>query len=144
MEAPILRSWKRLVLLSTLVCLLSTIAFIFSPFVQNGGYKSTSFTKRNVGATMDRYYSLDTQQSGLSTPNTTSHLIDRRQTSGNNHANDPYSCAPGNPCSNGACCGETGVCGYGPTFCGGACSSNCKATAPCGQYSDTGSETCPL
>lgn len=26
---------------------------------------------------------------------------------------DDYSCGPGNPCSNGACCGVSGYCGYG-------------------------------
>jgi hypothetical protein len=24
-----------------------------------------------------------------------------------------YTCGPGNPCSNGACCGASGFCGYG-------------------------------
>jgi hypothetical protein len=35
--------------------------------------------------------------------------LERRQT---------YQCGPGNPCSNGACCGSAGFCGYGPTYCG--------------------------
>jgi hypothetical protein len=29
-----------------------------------------------------------------------------------------YQCGPGSPCSNGACCGSAGFCGYGPTYCG--------------------------
>ena len=59
---------------------------------------------------------------------------------------DAYSCGPGNPCSNGACCGVSGYCGehlslsllhsapyqlfdvvgYGPTYCGTGCTSNVK------------------
>jgi len=31
---------------------------------------------------------------------------------------DTYSCDKSNPCSNGACCGASGYCGYGPTYCG--------------------------
>ena len=26
---------------------------------------------------------------------------------------DDYSCGPGKPCANGACCGASGYCGYG-------------------------------
>lgn len=47
---------------------------------------------------------------------------------------DTYQCGPGNPCSNGACCGGSGYCGYGPTYCGSGCVSNCDAVAECGQY----------
>jgi chitinase len=57
---------------------------------------------------------------------------------------DGYTCGPGNPCSNGACCGESGWCGYGPTYCGDGCQSNCNATADCGQYAATSGQTCPL
>jgi hypothetical protein len=28
---------------------------------------------------------------------------------------DDYSCGPGKPCANGACCGGSGYCGYGTT-----------------------------
>ena len=47
---------------------------------------------------------------------------------------DTYQCGAGNPCSNGACCGASGYCGYGPTYCGSGCVSNCNAVAECGQY----------
>ena len=47
---------------------------------------------------------------------------------------DTYQCGTGNPCSNGACCGGSGYCGYGPTYCGSGCVSNCNAVAECGQY----------
>ncbi|KAG9571281.1 glycoside hydrolase family 18 protein, partial [Aureobasidium melanogenum] len=57
---------------------------------------------------------------------------------------DDYSCGPGNPCSNGACCGVSGYCGYGPTYCGSGCSSNCDATAECGQYAKEPGQKCPL
>lgn len=76
---------------------------------------------------------------------------------------DSYSCSSSNPCSNGACCGASGYCGYGricvlnhcsrtmilicligPTYCGTGCLSNCNATAECGQYASTVNKTCPL
>ncbi|KAF9889730.1 hypothetical protein FE257_007036 [Aspergillus nanangensis] len=54
-------------------------------------------------------------------------------------------CAPGSPCTNGACCANTGWCGYGPDFCGDdVCLSNCDAEAECGKYSKGGSVSCPL
>ena len=54
-------------------------------------------------------------------------------------------CAPGSPCTNGACCSNTGVCSYAPTSCSpNVCISNCNAKAPCGQYADPASATCPL
>lgn len=57
---------------------------------------------------------------------------------------DDYSCGKGRPCSNGACCGSSGYCGYGSTYCGSGCTSNCNATAECGQYSSPAGKTCPL
>lgn len=54
-------------------------------------------------------------------------------------------CAPGIPCSNGACCSDTGVCSYAPSSCGpDVCISNCDAKAPCGEYADPASAKCPL
>ncbi|KAH7120620.1 hypothetical protein EDB81DRAFT_666993 [Dactylonectria macrodidyma] len=55
-----------------------------------------------------------------------------------------YTCGPDKPCSNGACCGEDGWCGYSPTYCGDGCQSNCNSKAECGQYAATPGETCPL
>jgi hypothetical protein len=55
-----------------------------------------------------------------------------------------YQCGPGNPCSNGACCGGSGYCGYGPAYCGSGCVSNCDAVAECGQYAKTPDTECPL
>ncbi|OGM50923.1 hypothetical protein ABOM_000717 [Aspergillus bombycis] len=55
-----------------------------------------------------------------------------------------YSCSASNPCSNGACCGATGICGYGPTYCGTGCISQCDAKAECGKYAQNPGETCPL
>lgn len=43
---------------------------------------------------------------------------------GSNHSifqRDEYSCSKDKPCSNHACCGESGYCGYGPTYCGKGC-----------------------
>ncbi len=59
-------------------------------------------------------------------------------------ASDDYTCGPGKECSNGACCGVDGWCGYGPKYCGDGCQSNCNATAPCGEYADVPGKTCPL
>ncbi|KAF9249765.1 CAZyme family GH18 [Penicillium roqueforti] len=57
---------------------------------------------------------------------------------------DAYACDANTPCSNGACCGAGGYCGYEPTYCGTGCVSNCDATAECGQYASTVNQTCPL
>lgn len=57
---------------------------------------------------------------------------------------DEYSCKKGKPCSNGACCGSEGVCGYGPVYCGDGCISNCDAHAECGQYAENPGQECPL
>lgn len=57
---------------------------------------------------------------------------------------DPYTCDKNRPCSNGACCGPSGNCGYSPEYCGEGCISNCNATAECGQYAATPGQTCPL
>ncbi|KAG9123114.1 hypothetical protein FRC07_000217 [Ceratobasidium sp. 392] len=57
---------------------------------------------------------------------------------------DDYSCSAAKPCVNGACCGASGFCGYGPTYCGTGCQSNCTATAECGQYAAVPGTKCPL
>lgn len=75
---------------------------------------------------------------------------------------DDFSCGPGRPCSNSACCGKDGFCGYGieihpdahrstltnsligPTYCGDGCTSNCNAHAECGKDSNPPGKTCPL
>ncbi|KAL2752063.1 glycoside hydrolase family 18 protein [Sodiomyces alcalophilus JCM 7366] len=65
--------------------------------------------------------------------------------------NDPYSCSEVKPCSNGACCAKTGVCGYGPDACGtngespnDLCWSNCDAHAECGRFAEEPGKKCPL
>lgn len=57
---------------------------------------------------------------------------------------DSYLCDADTPCSNGACCGASGVCGYGTAYCGTGCMSNCNATAECGKDAATPGQTCPL
>lgn len=57
---------------------------------------------------------------------------------------DDYTCGPGKPCKNQACCGKSGNCGYGPTYCGTGCTSNCNSHAECGQYSQPAGKKCPL
>ncbi|KAB2570582.1 Killer toxin subunits alpha/beta [Lasiodiplodia theobromae] len=59
-------------------------------------------------------------------------------------ASEDYTCSADRPCSNKACCGESNVCGYGPTYCGDGCQSHCDAKAECGQYAEVPGTTCPL
>ncbi|CAG8071629.1 unnamed protein product [Penicillium olsonii] len=59
-------------------------------------------------------------------------------------ANDPYTCSKSKPCINGACCGSSGHCGFGPTYCGDGCMHNCDATADCGKYAKVAGQGCPL
>lgn len=55
-----------------------------------------------------------------------------------------YTCGPGRPCSNGACCGVSGNCGYGKAYCGDGCISNCDAAAECGKDARPSGKRCPL
>lgn len=58
---------------------------------------------------------------------------------------EEYTCSASKPCLNEACCGISGWCGFGPTYCGaGNCTSSCDAKAPCGQYAKVPGTTCPL
>jgi chitinase len=57
---------------------------------------------------------------------------------------DTYTCGPGSPCTNGACCGDSGWCGYGETYCGDGCQSNCDAKAECGEFAEDPEASCPL
>jgi hypothetical protein len=58
-----------------------------------------------------------------------------------------FSCSPTKPCPIG-CCGNSGICGLGPTFCGaGNCTSTCDAKSDCdpgwgAKWSNA--EKCPL
>ncbi|KAJ6001245.1 hypothetical protein N7522_006472 [Penicillium canescens] len=55
-----------------------------------------------------------------------------------------YTCSADSPCINGACCGVDGWCGYGDTYCGDGCQSNCNATAECGKNAAIPGTGCPL
>ncbi|ATY61069.1 glycoside hydrolase family 18 [Cordyceps militaris] len=55
-----------------------------------------------------------------------------------------FSCSPDQPCPNGACCGFSGWCGYGPKYCGDGCQSHCDAQADCGEYAADPTSACPL
>ncbi|KAF5244120.1 hypothetical protein FANTH_7875 [Fusarium anthophilum] len=48
------------------------------------------------------------------------------------------------PCADDSCCGPDGICGYGPDYCGKGCSSNCNATAMCGEFSEEGEMPCGM
>ena len=68
------------------------------------------------------------------------------QTGGSSASSDSgdFTCGPGKECSNGACCGDSGWCGYGLTYCGDGCQSNCNAKAACGKDAAITNQTCPL
>lgn len=68
------------------------------------------------------------------------------QTSGSSASSDSgdFTCGPGKECSNGACCGDSGWCGYGLTYCGDGCQSNCNAKAACSKDAAITNQTCPL
>lgn len=57
---------------------------------------------------------------------------------------EDYTCSPDRPCSNGACCGASGNCGYGKDYCGDGCVSNCDAAAECGKHARPSGKRCPL
>ncbi|KAL9560669.1 hypothetical protein ACKAV7_015160 [Fusarium commune] len=55
-----------------------------------------------------------------------------------------FSCGPNKPCSNKACCGKDGWCGFGDKYCGKGCQSHCDAKADCGVNAAKPGQTCPL
>ncbi|RBA18191.1 chitinase [Fusarium proliferatum] len=55
-----------------------------------------------------------------------------------------FSCGPDKPCSNKACCGKDGWCGFGDKYCGKGCQSHCDAKADCGVNAAKPGQTCPL
>lgn len=57
---------------------------------------------------------------------------------------DDYTCGPGRPCANGACCGARGYCGYGSMYCGNGFVSNSNAVAECGKDASPSGKKCPL
>ena len=57
---------------------------------------------------------------------------------------DGFNCNSKKPCKNGACCGKSGYCGYGPTYCSAGCLSNCGAVAECGKNAKQPGQKCPL
>ncbi|CAD0098997.1 unnamed protein product [Aureobasidium mustum] len=48
------------------------------------------------------------------------------------------------PCVDGSCCGKDGICGYGPDYCGDGCTSQCNATAMCGEFSEDADMPCGM
>jgi chitinase len=71
-------------------------------------------------------------------------LAPRATSSASTQGQGDYTCGPGKPCSNEACCGPDGWCGYEPKYCGKGCQSNCDAKAECGQYAKKPGQACPL
>lgn len=136
----------RIGLLVLLSFLLSAFLYVALPVVQR---HYAVFSVSNFAPLFQSNYEpafhLNDADFALQTPNTSDYLMDRRQASNsNNGVNGANTCGVGRPCSNGACCGQSGFCGFGPTYCGSGCSSNCGAKAPCGQYAAAGQQECPL
>uniref|UniRef100_A0A0C4DIB2 chitinase n=1 Tax=Fusarium oxysporum (strain Fo5176) TaxID=660025 RepID=A0A0C4DIB2_FUSOF len=90
---------------------------------------------------LDQYYkdAENATESSDVTPNK-SHLSRR---SLEKRGSGPLYCKDG-PCADDSCCGPEKICGYGPDYCGEGCSSNCDATAMCGEYSEEGEMPCGM
>ncbi|EXL74424.1 hypothetical protein FOPG_10455 [Fusarium oxysporum f. sp. conglutinans race 2 54008] len=90
---------------------------------------------------LDQYYkdAENATESSDVTPNK-SHLSRR---SLEKRGSGPLYCKDG-PCADDSCCGPEKICGYGPDYCGKGCSSNCDATAMCGEYSEEGEMPCGM
>ncbi|POS71111.1 oviduct-specific glycoprotein [Diaporthe helianthi] len=56
---------------------------------------------------------------------------------------DALRCDDG-PCADDSCCGKDGICGYGLEYCGDGCTSQCDATAMCGEFSEDADVPCVL
>lgn len=56
---------------------------------------------------------------------------------------DLSTCSITRPCYQG-CCSASGNCGFGPSFCGTGCQSNCDAKAECGKYAPADRKDCPI
>lgn len=102
--------------------------------------------KDSFHGTRLRHHSLhhEHKESGLEGQPDELSLLPRSSKSLSLTRRDEYSCGPGNPCANGACCGKDGYCGYGPIYCGDGCVSNCDATAECGRFAVPSGKTCLL
>lgn len=106
--------------------------FLF--FLSLTPWTSASFDSSNFDVVSD--HSLDFS------PIASNHSLARRQTDSTTAPD--YTCGPNKKCQNGACCGKSNVCGYGPLYCGDGCQSNCDAHAECGQYALQAGQSCPL
>ncbi|EAU32456.1 predicted protein [Aspergillus terreus NIH2624] len=84
--------------------------------------------------TKELSFSLHDKTSTVISPGVTTPLLRR----------DEYACNANKPCKNGACCGTGGYCGFGPTYCGAGCLSNCNATAECGEFAKKCQSNCVL
>ena len=76
------------------------------------------------------------QDGGFAESNLTRRQIDKPNTGA-------LYCTDG-PCVDDSCCGPDGICGYGPDFCDAGCTSNCDATAMCGEYSEDANMPCGM
>lgn len=56
---------------------------------------------------------------------------------------DLSTCSITRPCYQG-CCSASGNCGFGPSYCGTGCQSNCDAKAECGKYAPSDRKDCPI
>lgn len=106
------------------ICFSILLSFLFWSF--HDAHSSTSQSTQQYAETSDLVEIIDTP--------TNAGLVRR----------DDFTCSSDNPCRNGACCGKSGYCGYGPAYCGDGCVSNCGAVAECGQFAEDPGKPCPL
>ncbi|KAI0024494.1 chitotriosidase-1 [Xylariomycetidae sp. FL0641] len=127
----IARSWLSFAFLATLLC------FFLSPTSRGRGESRLRTDQTSRAHPYDDIHTVDLSAS----PANGSQLVRRD--------GGTYTCKKDVPCKTYACCGsflgtDTGTCGFGDTFCGDDCDSQCDAKADCGQYADPPGKTCPL
>jgi chitinase len=89
------------------------------------------------------HYNLETKAATPTSPDTgnaTFHVFVVAPT----NSNGALTCSTGSPCIDGSCCGPQNICGFGSSYCGKGCQSQCNATAPCGRDSTGGDVSCGM
>ncbi|GKU22751.1 unnamed protein product, partial [Fusarium langsethiae] len=91
---------------------------------------------------LDQYYK-DSANATESSAGVTANKSGLSRRSLEKRGDGPLYCKDG-PCPDESCCGPKGICGYGPDYCDKGCTSNCDATAMCGEYSEDGEIPCGM
>ncbi|KAG7417481.1 hypothetical protein Forpe1208_v005351 [Fusarium oxysporum f. sp. rapae] len=105
------------------------IPSLFTPYVTasySHHHVRLNQTDREVGNEGLQLKSTGNMAEGIHIPEA---LAPRATSSASTQGQGDYACGPGKPCSNEACCGPDGWCGYEPKYCGKGCQPNCDAKA---------------